>query len=223
MHLYHGTSAQHLDAILREGLKPRGRAKGNWKHTIESNPKAVYLTDAYPFHFAEQAAKGEPLVVFEIDTDELMPWLFAPDEDFLEQITREQKNWVHVKGDFITRTRWFRKRALKEFQEYWKLSLKGMGTCTYYGPIPARSITRYAVVDSKAPIRWLSDPTVSPLNYLILGGFYRDLTRKIFGDHEMINDNPCIDSYRKQLKSCPRTGIEVFEMSGIVGERKCRA
>ena len=33
--LYHGTSERHVADILKNGLKPRGKRRGNWKHTIE--------------------------------------------------------------------------------------------------------------------------------------------------------------------------------------------
>ena len=34
MKLYHGTAARHLPKVLKHGLKPRGKGKGNWEHTV---------------------------------------------------------------------------------------------------------------------------------------------------------------------------------------------
>ena len=89
MRLYHGTAERFLRPILSEGIKPRGRKKGNWKHTVESNPHAVYLTNAYPLHFAANVAnEKEKLAVIEVDTSRLHLLDIVPDEDFMEQATR---------------------------------------------------------------------------------------------------------------------------------------
>lgn len=219
MKLYHGTSSTNLKSILTEGLKPRGRKKGNWSHSIESNPKAVYLTIAYPFHFAHNVSKKENLVVFEVETDLLPPWLLAPDEDFLEQVTRDKEEWSHVTGDFIARTRWFRKRALKEFGHNWELSIKGMGTCCFYGKIAPTVIKRYAIVPYTSNIALKQDATITPLNYLIIGPYYRDLVRHTFGDPLQEQDSHTFRQrevngklWGHNLEDTPRDGIEVVTL-----------
>jgi len=60
MLLYHGTSEAALKDILKEGIMPRtlkGQRSGNWRHTVTSNPKAVYLTDTYAAYFALVASE----------------------------------------------------------------------------------------------------------------------------------------------------------------------
>ena len=209
MKLYHGTYEANLDSILKHGLRPRGKKSGNWKHTVESNSKAVYLTNAYVFHFAQSAKKHRDgkLVVLEIDCNMLNPFLFAPDEYFLEQATRKDQQFVQ--GDMVKRTRWFRKHALTNFQLAWKQSLEGMGTCCYHGNIPPEAITRYATVSADASIILLSDPCITPLNYAIMGGFYRDMVHKIFDDPCNEKYDECFASYHENLKKVPREGIEV--------------
>src|SRR5438552_8020447 len=124
MLLYHGTSELHLEKILKKGITPRSHRKdriGNWKHTITSNSKAVYLTNAYGVFYAQSALnKKERLVVIEINSDLLLPWKFTPDEDCLEQTSRKQSIVEDNNGSVCTsemtmkqRTRWFRQRLLQ--------------------------------------------------------------------------------------------------------------
>lgn len=188
MKLYHGTSSTHLGAILEGGIRPRGKANGNWEHTVPSNARAVYLTDAYPIHFAGAAAKdGAHLVAIEVDTTMLDPDRFAPDEDCLEQGTRADPRYQDVPGtrpfNIKRRTMWFRKRALSNFAHWWPRSLETMGTCCYYGHIEPYAITAYVTWPQQHPVNSysVSDPTITPLNYLIKGPYYRQLTRAMFG------------------------------------------
>ena len=187
MIIYHGTAERHLESIIKNGIKPRGKTKeGNWHHSVTSNPRAVYLTTTYALHFAGNACQMPPkvarerMVVLEIETDLLSPFMFAPDEDFLEQATREvdyviqdqhgneMPKWSdskNGKGNMIERTMWFRKRALPDFSHLWEKSTEHMGTCCYYGTIEPYSIKLWAFVPRSSPIDCASDPTVSPLNY----------------------------------------------------------
>jgi hypothetical protein len=215
MKLYHGTGAERLSSILQQGLKPRGRKKGNWSRTVESNPQAVYLTNSYPLHFAGNSAKnGEQLLVIEIDTDRLNPFSFAPDEDFLEQASRKDPAFAHVHDSWPgvegirQRTLWFRKRVLKMFSASWQLSVEHLGTCCYYGDIEPNAITRWATTSYKTPLVLMSDPTITLLNYKIMGAFYRDLVRRLFGD-EMQEADKMFPDYAQRLRAAPRDGIIV--------------
>ncbi len=51
MLLYHGTSAKYLEAILTNGVRPKGNGSGNWER-FPSRQDTVYLTDSYAFDFA---------------------------------------------------------------------------------------------------------------------------------------------------------------------------
>lgn len=214
MLLYHGTSVRHLNQILKEGLKPRRSKAGNWKYTIESNSKAVYLTTAYAIYFAENACrKDDDLLIFEIESDRLNYFLFAPDEDFLEQSTRKHPAFDSVPGthpyDMKKRTRWFRQHAFSRYQEAWNLSVENMGTCCYYGEIPISAFTRYAIIPrSNMAIRLSSDPVVCPINYQILGWRYKNLLAHIFGDNVETHPEELMNNY-KSIKELPRDGIKV--------------
>lgn len=70
MKLYHGTARATVDSILAHGIEPRGkRRRSNWKHSVESNPDCVYLTNCYPLHFSLSAGKDlSDLAIIEVET-----------------------------------------------------------------------------------------------------------------------------------------------------------
>jgi hypothetical protein len=185
MRLYHGTAARHVPAILERGLIPRGKRRGNWQHTVTSNPATVYLTNAYGFHFANQATKsGEDLAIVEVDTDRLFN--LAPDEDFLEQVTRKNGP-APLDQPMKERTLWYRTR-LYLYEHLWPDSLEHLGTCGHIGPIEPTAITRVATVPHASYMEMIFaeglDPMISVLNYRIMGPHYRNSMRWIFGDEE---------------------------------------
>lgn len=187
MLLYHGTSERHLEAILRDGIKPRGKkGRGNWKHSVESNPSCVYLTTAYPIYFAGSAVRDdgrERLAVVEVDADDLDLFALLPDEDFLEQVSRKGGP-APTNRPMKYRTRWYRQR-LREFSQYWQASIDGMGTCCYWGTLPAEAITRVALLDHDAHMRLIMhgmDPMISVANFQYCQHKYRNYTHWLFGD-----------------------------------------
>jgi hypothetical protein len=181
MKLYHGTSERVGKLALAEGLKPRkmvrGSTKGNWTHTVLSNANAVYLTDAYPLYFSTQASgKDDRWAIVEVDTDWLDLARMAADEDAVEQSGRGRdglpKGWT-----MRQRTIHYRK-IIRQFS--WQDSLAAMGTCGYYGAIGRTAITRVAFVAWKGRGDIVSvalDPTITILNYQLIGGKYKAFNR----------------------------------------------
>lgn len=171
---------------------PRGRRKGNWKHSILSRRDAVYLTNAYALYFAVNAQrnKDERLAIVEIDTAGLNPWLLVPDEDAIEQLNRGKDG---LDGSLEQRTKHYRKELPRYVgHSQWEASLKALGNCAYMGHIAANAITRVAYIDVKqAPMLILAgmDPSITLMNYLIIGKKYRGLTKWIFGD-QLEEDSP---------------------------------
>jgi len=203
MILYHGTREKLLGTVLQKGLSSRGRRRGNWTHTVSSNPNAVYLTTAYAIHYAQAAVKtkGEKLLLLEIDVDDLDEWQLAPDEDFLEHVTVSDPGFSHVHAwpDMAKRTRWFRRRARGDYAHHWEDSLRGLGTCAYYGSVPAAAIKRCALLPVGDRLSLMSDPSITLINYRIMGHFYRQLTQYVF-DGE-IDDGAGSDDPFVRLKS----------------------
>lgn len=187
MKLYHGTSERNLKAILKDGLKPRGsKATGNWD-TCPSNPKTVYLTNAYALYYALNAARTGNLLVVEIDTDYKMADMFVPDEDAIEQVLRGRDG---VAGDMVTRTMHYRKMLPTLMggveHPFVQDSLKALGNCGCMGTVRPWAITRYAIINRKQvdkALLWQAmDPSITVLNYRICGTRYRNMVRWVFGE-----------------------------------------
>jgi hypothetical protein len=189
--LYHGTAGENVPAILKRGIKPRRTTrKNNWKHSVASHEHAVYLTSAYAGYFAHQAARTSKLGIIEIDTDQLDPEQFRPDEDFLEQATRDgktsNKELERLKrASMKERTGWFRKH-LDEFADAWEDSVKHLGTCCYLGDISPEAITRASVFDyKKNPLvaTELLEPTITIANFRFCADRYQALTNWLMGEN----------------------------------------
>lgn len=212
MLLYHGTAERHLEKIMTEGLRPRGNRVGNWVHSVESNPNAIYLTNAYALHFAVAAAGNADgkFVVLEIDTDHLDESDLTPDEDFLEQVSRNDTNFPCHGWSMPRRTRWFRAH-MRNFNSHWETSLQRLGNAAYFGNIPPEAITRVALVERKPihPIVFMSDPTISLMNYHLMGGYYRGLTAILFGDEPEPNADPF--HRLDDVKKISRDGIFIVD------------
>jgi hypothetical protein len=180
MLLYHGTSEANLEQILKNGIIPRSDNPGNWAHTVNSNEDAVYLSIAYPLHFANQACEaGERLVVLEIDTDLIDESLLVSDEDAVEQTLRGRDE-LPSSWNMEKRTQYYRDRIS---QYSYEQSLKALGSCAHLGPIDAQAITRVAYVSLEAfgnMRRCGYDPSISVMAYQVIGETYRKSTIWLF-------------------------------------------
>lgn len=179
--MYHGTSLKNLDLILAKGLTPRGRRKGHWE--TSSHPKAVYLSNAYAPYYACQAMIKDDhgAVVFEVDMTKIIEWRLHPDEDFLEQVSRnDPKALLH--GESMRKRTLAYRDKLHEYQPYWEQSIEYLGNCCVMGRIPVSALTRYVIIPKKhrAFLDW--DPTITVMNYHVMGDHYRRKTQKLFGD-----------------------------------------
>lgn len=179
--LYHGTSAAFIDAIMRDGIRPRLDTGGsNWEHTVESRADAVYLTSAYPFYFAEQACKNdEDLAIIELGN--INRSFLIADEDVLAQVgTKEHRQWREL--TLFERTRKYREVSHRYSGE---ATLDLMGTCAHLGMIPPHAITRIAIIPRKEVcglIMAVFDPFITVNNYQLLGAQYDDSAQWLFGD-----------------------------------------
>jgi hypothetical protein len=196
--LYHGTAAACLEGIKREGILPRAKSKtkGNWAHTVISNRDAVYVTTAYPWHFAACASdEKKDGLILEINRERLLPWKLCPDEDFMEQATRRQgppdyPGFAPTDWPTKKRTEFYRKIArynpASDSNNLADKSLNSLGTAAYYDTIPWRAVTRYVSIDwAKMHMRLriqAVDSMVNTLNYRILKDRHAAFIRWFFGD-----------------------------------------
>lgn len=195
--LYHGTRAAHQARILEHDLVPRGQSGvSQWQHTAESRPDAVYLTSAYPLHFAINAQGEGDLLILEVDTAKLNPSLLVADEDALAQSLNELAT---RRMTLLEKTLYYRDRSHHYSAED---SLALLGTCAYLGPVPAAALSRAARIrleDVGTLIIGGFDPVVSPINFSIFGDEYRESIKWLFRDTEICTINPRM----------PRVPIEV--------------
>lgn len=211
MKLYHGTNEKHLKAILAEGIKPRGKKPGNWKHTVKSRADAVYLSLGYAPYFAAQATPKGRMAIIEIDTKKLNPWKLAPDEDCLAQA---DKSATRIPG-LMDRTAAYRER-LQDYtgENQWWASVNLIGNCCHLGEIEPDAITRVAVADiGKTPSLLMAccDPSITITNWRLIGSKYRGLTKWIFGD-DLGEDAP---HERGVPENTPPSLIDAFRWSWL--------
>lgn len=146
---YHGTTASIARAALTEGLLPRSvsGAPGNWAET-PSRADHIYLTTLYAPYFAQAASRGShEFGIVEVDLSCLSPDNLFPDEDYIEQVYRNEI----IRGTGITdlseRTVLVRDH-LERFQSRWAESMERLGNLSHREPIPPEAITRVSIVDA---------------------------------------------------------------------------
>ena len=179
MILYHGTTTEHIEDILKNGIKPRyDRGIGNWENA-PSRRDMVYLTNSYAPFFAHQQCDAEfdnQPVVIEVDVP--VKKLY-PDEDYLEQFTRIDPAWAETVEKFTMeqRTEWF-KNNLLEYKEFGLQSLEQLGNCCFKGIIRPKNIIRYTVLDGPRVLQY-SDPTITLINQRLLGERYQKICSEL--------------------------------------------
>lgn len=187
-YLYHGTRTAHLEAILTGDLVPRGQSgQSQWDHTAQSREDAVYLTTAYPLHFALNAQSDGDLLIFEIDTGLLDQSKLVSDEDALAHCLRETAT---AGMSLLEKTVYYRERIQDFSAEY---SLGRLGTCAHLGTIPRKAIRRAVRIDPEHAGTLVFggfDPTIHPVNYEIHGAEYNESIGWLFRDTDRCVINP---------------------------------
>lgn len=162
LQLYHGTSPKNADAILKDGFKDRVAAnKKNWSGKIISQAGFVYLTTAYPFFYAMNASKGRTASVIKVEVDSKDLY---PDEDILR--------FAGIKGPI----------ELEDYKANGELSLMKLGNVAVKPEAIIRILGRKDF--DSVEMAGFSDPSMSPINYRILGAYYRELTAQWWADGE---------------------------------------
>ena len=161
----------------------------------------MYLTRSYAPYFAFNATPADEGVddskwgIVEVDTDWLEEWNLVPDEDYLEQGSRNMQLPPEDEieySDFAglqlcetmeERTAWWREN-LEGFAHLWEKSIEGLGNCAYMDSIPSVAINRVAIYDPKTNPEMTMlclDPMITLMNYQICGNKYRGATDWFFG------------------------------------------
>lgn len=178
---------------MKQGLLPREMSanKGNWLHTVSSNPAMVYLSVAYAPYFALQATppvSGSRMALIEINAELLDESKFYCDEDYMEQCLRDAKRalfQLHLENAGIKKRQMYVRRNLHRWQELWPGSLEHFGSICHKGMIEPSAITRIVVYDARdnpAATYLCKEPTITIANYKFCGGQYRALTQLLIGE-----------------------------------------
>jgi len=169
MILYHGTNSDALDQIMTKGITPRGQRKSLW----EAYPSArdrVYLTDAYAIYFACCAAKdGQQGVILQVDVN---PRRLVADEDALAQAKCTDLSVLNGMN-LQQKTAWWRKNAPK-YPGLASDSLRLLGNAAHMGTIFPSQIVKVIKFDVTPEIVLSNDPTITIMNYQLLGTEYRN-------------------------------------------------
>lgn len=138
--LSHGTTSRNLQTIRVQGLHPRGSASSN-NPDCPSHPGQIYLSDCYAFHFAQNAMRlCDDLVVVECEVDSERLY---PDENWVYERLVLAEYPISSPGPIRDEMEEWPKRKRGKMAI---LSLHHLGICSHRGIIPARQITRVAVV-----------------------------------------------------------------------------
>ena len=197
MKIYHGTTELVARKALTEGLKPRAlHNQSNWKHTVESNKHMVYLSTIYAPYFGLCAISKnkENIGIVEIETDLLDESNLRPDEDYIEQATRNDldfNKFFKNKAKTMKGRTGYISKNLDLLAPFWKTSIENIGNCCYKGIIPPQAITRVAITSLfKVPSIMLLafDPTITIMNYKFCSGKYDLITRYCMGQNIEYNE-----------------------------------
>jgi hypothetical protein len=225
MLLYHGTTALRARQIEACGaILPRSQHKqAHNYYKMPSNLRNVYLTNAYALYFAYNGLRKQQqpdVTVFEIDTTRLDPALLRADEDAVEQVNRG-KDDLPGDWDMVRRTRYYRNILDDLEPDAWRKSLRAMGTCQYKGAIPLAAVTRVAHLTKDVHPNFAMaaiDPTITVLNYQIVGNKYKAMLHWLFNGADA-----GLDQYARSnlpppwddvswLRELPRDGITVEDL-----------
>lgn len=180
--LFHGCRSSALASIRQDGLLPRSMTgRDNWDHTASSHPEAVYLTTAYPLHFALSSdADGHPCIL-RIRTDRLDSDDIVGDEDSYALAGAAHRD---LPADLGTseRAAFWRDRLDETRAEF---SLQLIGNCAHLGSIPPEAIDQVLVIDAREAamlVYAFADPVIAPANYRFLGKDYDAFSAWLFTD-----------------------------------------
>ena len=216
INLYHGTDAQYLDDILKNGIVPRGTSKGNWEHSnLYSNPEMVYLTDCYAFYYSTMQATDnqKESLVLKIEVDESKLCL---DEDLIMQlpekgrrdaferivrtnkrfgvVSHETSKWSKFKNKDMQHQHRFYSEYIKYFRNEWDVSLQNLGTVAHIGKIEPSQIKDYVTHDYVQCL-FSHDNSVTIYNHLYKSDYQRAELKYLFDeplderDRKAIADN----------------------------------
>jgi hypothetical protein len=179
LRLFHGTSQKHLNSILNKGLSPRGNEPSNWEEYPSANDR-VYLTRSYAIFFAIKSAHltdTDPVIIEVIPSKDKK---LVADEDYLAQCEWKDKQLKFLENyDNKARTDWWLKSS-PLFPNMAVHSLNNLGNCCHMGKIDKKDIKGWMSFKTNNEVAMSHDPTITIMNFRILGQGYIDSLQKFF-------------------------------------------
>jgi hypothetical protein len=160
MILYHGTTAERGKQIEEKGFTQK---EATWK--VASKPGFVYFSLAYaPFYSTAQHDSNEAaLVKVEVQDDKLYP-----DDDFIMLAVLGKKVYTQEDLDSVD---------LEDYKYLADASLLHLGSAS--AKIEDIIIIGVSYFDATKLLH-ICDPMISPLNYKIMGDYYKKLTETLY-------------------------------------------
>ena len=163
--LFHGTSQRNAEKIMIKGFIPDKTY--NWN--VKSKKGFVYLSSAYaPFYAMSNNAHKLALIKVEVDTKHLYP-----EDDFL-MLVLGKKTFTQNELD---------KTDINLYKSLWKKSLQYMGNVAVR-PHNIKIIGVRYFDGSNLIMR--CDPVISPVNFKIMGQYYKKLTNWIYEENDIM-------------------------------------
>ena len=159
MIFYHGTSEAKAKKIIKEGFKLD--VKNNWK--VKSKKGFIYFSLAYaPFYAMYN--KGDKLAIIKVEVDDEDLY---PEDDFLMRML-EKPVYTQEELDAVD---------FEKYKPLWEASIAFMGNaCAKPEAIKVLGAGYFNGVN----LVMKCDPVISPLNYKVMGQYYRDMTEWLF-------------------------------------------
>mgnify|MGYP001570346084 CR=1 FL=1 len=176
MILYHGTSEKNAQRIMVDGFQID--RKYNWK--VKSKAGLIYLSLAYaPFYAGCVKGAGIRGALIQVEVNEETLY---PDEDYIMYTlgfpvyTQEQLNALD----------------LEHFKSLYKVSLQYLGNaCAKPEDIKILGVRYF----SMERLLLVSDPTITPINFMIMGTYYQELTKWIYEGNKPEEFNKSIKDF----------------------------
>jgi len=158
MILYHGTSAYYGRMISEQGFQ---QGHPNWK--VQSKPGFIYLSVAYAsFYTMVHPSHNSALVKVEVPDDRLYP-----DDDFVMYALKKPVYTQEELDDI----------DLEDYKHIADASLSYLGNvCARIEDVKVLGVHYF---DGKK-LLWICDPSITPINYAIMGDYYRGMTEALY-------------------------------------------
>jgi hypothetical protein len=165
MFFYHGTSEANAKKIVKEGF--RIDTKKNWK--VISKKGFVYFSLAYgPFYAMNAGDKKLALIKVSVDIEDLYP-----EDDFL----------MRALGKPVYNQEELDDVNFEDYKHFWKQSIKYMGNAC--ARPEAVKIIGVGYFNGEHLIH-KCDPVISPMNYKIMGHYYKELSEWLFQGNDVM-------------------------------------